>query len=182
VIPGAPVPFLPANYLESHKAAAQRERIAPLNAFHAAEAQAMSEADLQGLICDLCSRLRVIVHHEEISDWSEAGWPDLTLIGCSGFLIPELKRENGVVKPAQQDTLTALHIAGVNVRLWRPSDWVSGTIEREIRAIAHNPSPGWISLYSQIREREAKKRHEAAAKAQQTRARNRTTPRSRRAA
>jgi len=68
----------------------------------------------------------------------EAGWPDLALVHPrqGRFLIRELKAERGLVDPEQLKWLDALTAAGVDVGVWRPSDWTSGRIERTLRGPA----------------------------------------------
>lgn len=59
--------------------------------------------------------------------WSErhspAGWPDLALWRGSRFLLAELKTERGRVSAAQQRTIEELRECGLEVHLWRPSQW-----------------------------------------------------------
>jgi hypothetical protein len=56
----------------------------------------------------------------------DAGLPDLILCKPPRLLFAELKREQGRVSKAQADWLDALsRCAGVEVYLWKPSDWES---------------------------------------------------------
>lgn len=50
------------------------------------------------------------------------GFPDLTLVRGERLVFIELKRETGVVSPAQADWHAALHQAGAEVYVVRPSD------------------------------------------------------------
>ena len=60
-----------------------------------------------------------------------AGWPDLVLVRADTILFAELKRENGIRKPAQEAWAKALDATGVPVYLWRPRDLLE--IERMLR-------------------------------------------------
>lgn len=62
------------------------------------------------------------VHHHHDSRRSEAGWPDLVLVGHRRALFVELKTLRGRVRPPQRHWLTALTLAGCEVALWRPTD------------------------------------------------------------
>jgi hypothetical protein len=54
----------------------------------------------------------------------DAGLPDLILCKPPRLLFAELKRERGRVSEAQADWLDALsRCSGVEVYLWKPSDW-----------------------------------------------------------
>ena len=63
-----------------------------------------------------------------LSTWnskhSPAGEPDLRLIRPPRVVFAELKTENGRVTPAQREVMRLLSLCpGVEVYLWRPSDW-----------------------------------------------------------
>jgi hypothetical protein len=65
-----------------------------------------------------------------------AGFPDLFMVHWKNGMAPyaiELKSERGKVRPEQQDWLDALFRVGCYTAVWRPSDWLSGRIERELR-------------------------------------------------
>lgn len=52
------------------------------------------------------------------------GWPDLALVRDDRLLFAELKAEKGRLRPGQQEWLDALaQVPGVEVFIWRPSDW-----------------------------------------------------------
>jgi hypothetical protein len=56
----------------------------------------------------------------------DAGLPDLILCKPPRLIFAELKSERGRVRAEQQAWLDALRqCAGVEVYLWRPSDWAS---------------------------------------------------------
>ncbi len=102
--------------------------------YHAMQAQNMSETQLQGAITGLAQRLGWLVYHTHDSRRSEAGYPDLHLVhptrGIS--LMRELKKQDGRVRPAQKTWIAALAAAGVDIAIWRPTDWFDGSIERAL--------------------------------------------------
>ena len=78
----------------------------------------------QSRVVDL-ARLRGWRHfHAYSSRRSTAGWPDLALVRTGRLLLAELKTQTGQVRPEQRQWLADLGtVAGVEVHLWRPSDW-----------------------------------------------------------
>ena len=64
---------------------------------------------------------------------SGKGWPDLVLVR-DRVLYRELKSARGMLSMEQQDWVWALKRAGADVDVWRPEQWVDGTIERDLRA------------------------------------------------
>lgn len=98
-------------------------------------AEAMTEAELQAAVRDLAHRLGLLTYHTSDSRRSNAGWPDLVIVGRK-LLIRELKTETGRVRPEQREWIGALASAGVDVAVWRPSDWRSGLIATELTAVA----------------------------------------------
>jgi hypothetical protein len=104
----------------------------------------MSEALLQSSVLQLAEILKWRCVHfrpgmNRRGHWSTAmsgtqaaGWPDLIL--CRERLVAiELKSERGTVTPDQQAWLAALARVGVEVHLFRPSDWQDGSIEKILR-------------------------------------------------
>jgi len=51
------------------------------------------------------------------------GFPDLVLCRPPRLIFVELKSETGKVSTDQQEWLKALRACGVEVHVWRPSDW-----------------------------------------------------------
>lgn len=95
----------------------------------------VSEAALQREIIKAARLLGWLVYHPWRSDNSEAGWPDLAMVHPEQrrFVVAELKREDKEPTAAQRRWLVALEAAGVEVHLWRPSDWSSGRVEDVLR-------------------------------------------------
>lgn len=98
-------------------------------------AAAMSEAELMTVVRDLATRLGLRCYHTHDSRRSDAGWPDLAIVGRR-LILRELKTETGRVRPDQQSWITDLVQAGQDVGVWRPSDWRSGRIAKELTEVA----------------------------------------------
>lgn len=101
-------------------------------------AAAMTERDLQDCVVALARVLHFEVYHTFLSVRSSPGFPDLLLarLGADGrthMLAVELKSERGVVTEAQQQWLDLFAGAGIAAHVWRPADWLDGTIERALR-------------------------------------------------
>ena len=63
-----------------------------------------------------------------------AGFPDLVLAKPGRLLFVELKSENGRLSQEQARWLAALGLTErAEVKVWRPSDWLGGTIEAVLR-------------------------------------------------
>lgn len=114
-----------------------------VDAYRKAAARAMKEIDLRGNIADFCAVLGWKLYWTHRSDRSPAGFPDLVLAHEHGrLLLIELKRDRyHGAKPtvAQLEWLQVLAaIAGhaptvITVGVWRPIDWLDGTIQAELR-------------------------------------------------
>ena len=103
----------------------------------------MSEDDLYWAVTTgsrkrpgLCKRLGVRWFHATVAQRSVPGYPDLTLVGRQGVAFRELKSEDGVLRPEQREWRDALLMAGADWAIWRPSDYESGRVEKELRALA----------------------------------------------
>lgn len=75
-----------------------------------------------------------------VGDEQGAGFPDCVLAGRGRLLFVELKTQAGTVTEKQAEWLerlseTARVCTGVQCFLWRPSHWLDGTIERELRKV-----------------------------------------------
>jgi hypothetical protein len=103
-----------------------------------AYAARMPERELQGLVADLCRILQLPHFHALSSRGMTAGWPDSVIIG-QRILFRELKSEYGRLSPEQRIVGDQLKAAGADWATWRPSHWLSGAIERELRLIKGQP-------------------------------------------
>lgn len=110
------------------------------NAYLAALARDMSEDELEDAVIEAAQLLGwVAVHHRPArtadGHWRTAikgqkGFPDLCLARDGVVLLRELKREKGKPTP---DQVTWLEALGDHGGIWRPSDWLSGRIQHELR-------------------------------------------------
>lgn len=75
-------------------------------------------------IRELCKLLGWRRYHTHRAQFSPAGFPDDVLVRRERLIFAELKAENGKVSREQQAWLDDLaHVPGVEVYVWRPSDW-----------------------------------------------------------
>lgn len=106
----------------------------------------MPEKNLQSNIMALLRLFGWRAFHAQISYGSQAGFPDVCAVRASDgrLLFAELKRQKPKPTIPQQQWLDDLegvsrttegtHAPAVpEVYLWRPSDWLSGNIERVLR-------------------------------------------------
>jgi VRR-NUC domain len=104
----------------------------------------VSERELEQAVIDCARLLGWLVAHfrpaETRRGWRTAvagdgkGFPDLVLVHpLHGVLWRELKDARGKVSTEQAIWLSRLEVAGENAAVWRPADWLSGRIERELR-------------------------------------------------
>ncbi|MDI3331425.1 MAG: VRR-NUC domain-containing protein [Micrococcus sp.] len=97
-------------------------------------AKGMSEDSFQDEVIRLAKIHGWKYYHTHDSRRSVAGFPDLVLVHPSrGVLWRELKKWNGRVSKEQQEWLDRLADAGEDAGVWRPMDWLDGTIEKELR-------------------------------------------------
>lgn len=92
----------------------------------------MTEAELQAQVVELAHICGWQTMHVRRSigrgqQWqtstSVSGWPDLVLWRPGAFLLVELKAERGRLTADQHAVIDSLQAAGVDARVWRPSDW-----------------------------------------------------------
>lgn len=86
----------------------------------------MTEKQLLESVRDLCKLYGLLVYHTHRSDRSEAGFPDLVIVGAGGVLFRELKSQTGKATPDQTKWLDRLREAGADAALWRPTDLTYG--------------------------------------------------------
>jgi hypothetical protein len=106
----------------------------PSDAYLQARARAMTEAELQTCIEHAARYRGWRSYHTHDSRRSQAGFPDLVLVFGSRILWRELKSQTGRLRPEQQAWLDDLEAAGADTGIWRPIDWLDGTVERELTA------------------------------------------------
>jgi len=91
------------------------------------------EEHMRRILADLPS---VRWYHTHDSRRSPSGFPDLVAVGPGGVLFRELKREGKKPTVSQAAWLAALRGAGQDAEVWRPSSLLSGTVARELAALA----------------------------------------------
>ena|SRR5258708_6674823 len=91
----------------------------------------MNHAQLQAGIVALALELGLHCHHCPMLT-SSPGFPDLLIIGDRGVLWRELKVPPDRLTSEQRALGYRLQAAGQNWAVWRPHDWDSGLINREL--------------------------------------------------
>ncbi len=77
------------------------------------------------------------LYHTKISRGSTAGLPDCYLLNTYGDeMWRELKLDDTFLSPEQEIVIGLQQLGGRDVAVWRPRDWYSGRIAREIQAFA----------------------------------------------
>ena len=87
----------------------------------------------------ICEQLRLGWIHHRRSEMTNPGWPDLVVkapAGRAGVMFRELKKQKEKPTPDQWEWLDALAAAGMDADWWRPSDYLSGRVARELAALA----------------------------------------------
>ena len=97
----------------------------------------MTHAELVAHITGRCDELGLPWHYcpDVRHCQGRAGWLDLVVVG-KWVLYREVKSEDGRTTRPQLDMLGRLRRARCNVGIWRPEDWDSGLIARELEEIA----------------------------------------------
>lgn len=103
----------------------------------------MIEAVLQDAVIDLARTLRWRVAHfrpaKTESGWRTAvqgdgkGWPDLVMLRGGRGIAAELKDAKRPVEPEQYVWLDSFGLAGFDTFVWRPAQWLDGSIEWELK-------------------------------------------------
>lgn len=93
-----------------------------------------SEKYFQDQVMELAERLGWLVYHVFDSRRSQAGFPDLVLLhpGTGRVLFRELKTQTGKTRKMQDVWLAGLRLGGLDAKVWRPEDWVSGEIQKTL--------------------------------------------------
>ena len=102
----------------------------------------MSEADLSDAVVQLAHlfgwRVLLVRPARTAHGWKTpfgadgVGWPDLTLIRGDRLIFAELKSRRGRLTDDQRVWLDVLSAVG-ETYIWRPEQWLDGTIERVLR-------------------------------------------------
>jgi hypothetical protein len=83
-----------------------------------------SEKAFMQQVIDLAHLQGFHVFHPFDSRRSTPGWPDLCVWGHGRFLMIETKAERGYLSLDQRRVIEQLRAAGVDVHVWKPSDWL----------------------------------------------------------
>lgn len=103
----------------------------------------MSEAQLQDAVAEMARALGWRVFHARPAR-TQKGWRtpvaydgkgfvDLVMLRGPRGIASELKSAKGRVEPEQDEWLGAFALAGFTAHVWRPADWLDGTIEQALR-------------------------------------------------
>ncbi|HEY1706405.1 MAG TPA: VRR-NUC domain-containing protein [Trebonia sp.] len=100
------------------------------------QARAMSERELMDYIRANVAELHLAAFHagDSRGSWGP-GFPDLVIVGDHGILFIECKREREALQPLQVYWMMRLRRAGASPQVWRPTEWLDGTIRKELEAI-----------------------------------------------
>jgi hypothetical protein len=110
--------------------------IALILKFRIVAVMSLAHEQLRADVRKVCRLLRLYCYSPYFSERSQAGWPDLTIVGPSGILFRELKTGTGRLTAAQEDVLLRLGQAGGDAAVWRDTDWTAKTIHRELFRLA----------------------------------------------
>lgn len=73
----------------------------------------------------------------------QPGWPDLLVFSGGGHVLPaEMKQHGGRLSYSQQERAHQLRSLGFAYTVWRPGDWISRRIHRELDVLAGGPDRG----------------------------------------
>lgn len=92
----------------------------------------MPEAILQENVRRTAITLGWLYYHTHDSRHSDPGFPDTVMVRGGKILYRECKTQKGRLSAAQIRWLAALDAAGADAGVWRPFDWGSGRIMREL--------------------------------------------------
>jgi hypothetical protein len=101
----------------------------------------MPEKALSENVRVLADTLGYQYYHTWTSIHSARGFPDYVLIKAPRLIFVELKRQAGKVTNAQQEWLDNLIRCNVEVYIWRPSEWLDGTIETILQKAPDETTP-----------------------------------------
>lgn len=107
------------------------------------QANTMPERDLLGFVLAMARALGWVAYHTHDSRHSAAGFPDVIAVRDGAALAFELKRQREDPTPEQAAWLAELaRVPGVIAGIWRPMDWLDGTIERVLMGMGHAGDDG----------------------------------------
>lgn len=98
-------------------------------------AAAMPERELQQAVARLCADLGLFHFHVLHAKGCAPGWPDSVIVGRR-IIYRELKSQHGSLTAEQRQVGNRLISAGQSWAVWRPSDLLDGTIEKELTDVA----------------------------------------------
>lgn len=134
----------------AHRAPAVAARLANLSAGQAQIAKSMSEDGRHGsLLVLIKGEIRrlggLLAYHTKNAMQSSSGFPDLHILGegPGRVMYRELKTERGWASEDQVNYLYRLNTCGFDADVWRPSDWYSQRIQRELAALAGQEYASW---------------------------------------
>lgn len=117
---------------------------APASATQRVLQRACTERQLMDAVIECAERLGWRCWHDTDSRRNKPGLPDLILVRGGELIFAELKTSRGQLRAEQREWLEALGAvmdasenldrewSPVSVCLWRPADWLDGTIERRL--------------------------------------------------
>lgn len=111
--------------------------VRPLTSIQMHAAFRMSEKVLMGHVRHAARQLGWKTYHTWRSGRSEPGFPDLVLVRKETLLFVELKVQSetlGRLTEEQTEWGEALATAGQTMLLWRPEQWLDGTVEAVLLA------------------------------------------------
>ena len=103
----------------------------------------ISEQELEDAICELLDTFGIYYHHDRPARtgrtqggkqvWKNhfrgpKGNPDFTPIVGDRLIFAELKSQNGRLTEGQTEWLRRLEHAGAETYVWRPQDWLNGSV------------------------------------------------------
>jgi hypothetical protein len=71
--------------------------------------------------------------YKTIPDKNATGFPDLIIVRPPRVMAIELKGKSGILTDEQMRWLEDLDDCNIEVAIWRPNDWDSGTIQRRLK-------------------------------------------------
>ena len=98
----------------------------------------MTERQLQDAVLKLARLQGWLVYHTYDSRRSQPGFPDLVMVRKGQLLFVELKGAKGKLAREQREWIGALACVmedtfAMDVYVWKPKDWLDGTIEEVLR-------------------------------------------------